>query len=55
MSGGKGSIIGTLLGAIMLGMINNMLVLGDVSSFLQEAAKGLVIIAAVLLQYKNTK
>ena len=55
MSGGKGSILGTLLGAIMLGMINNMLVLGGVSSFLQQAARGLVIIAAVLLQYKNTK
>jgi len=55
MSGGKGSIIGTLMGAIMLGMINNMLVLGGVSSFLQQATRGLVIIAAVLLQYKNTK
>ena len=55
MSGGKGSIIGTFLGALMLGMINNMLVLGGVSAFLQQAARGLVIIAAVLLQYKNTK
>jgi len=55
MTGGKGSVVGTLLGAIMLGMINNMLVLGGVSSFLQQAARGLVIIAAVLLQYKNTK
>jgi ribose transport system permease protein len=55
MTGGKGSVIGTLMGAIMLGMINNMLVLGGVSSFLQQAARGLVIIAAVLLQYKNTK
>ena len=55
MSGGKGSIVGTFIGAIMLGMINNMLVLGGVSSFLQQAARGLVIIAAVLLQYKNTK
>ncbi|GHV84769.1 ABC transporter permease [Spirochaetia bacterium] len=55
MSGGKGSVVGTLLGAIMLGMINNMLVLGGVSSFLQQAARGVVIIAAVLLQYKNTK
>ncbi|MDR2630880.1 MAG: ABC transporter permease [Spirochaetaceae bacterium] len=53
MSGGKGSIIGTVMGAIMLGMINNMLVLGGVSSFLQQAARGLVIIAAVLLQYNN--
>jgi ribose transport system permease protein len=53
MSGGKGTIIGTVLGAIMLGMINNMLVLGGVSSFLQQAARGLVIIAAVLLQYNS--
>ena len=55
MSGGKGSIIGTVLGAIMLGMINNMLVLGNVSSFLQQAARGLVIIVAVLLQYNKNK
>jgi ribose transport system permease protein len=53
MSGGKGTIVGTFLGAIMLMMINNMLVLGGVSSFLQQAARGLVIIAAVLLQYNS--
>jgi ribose transport system permease protein len=55
MNGGKGTIIGTVLGAIMLGMINNMLVLGGVSSFLQQAARGLVIIVAVLLQYNSNK
>ena len=53
MSGGKGTIIGTVMGAIMLGIINNMLVLGGVSSYLQQAAKGFVIIAAVLLQYSK--
>lgn len=50
MSGGKGSIWGTVLGAIMLGMINNMLTLSGVSAYLQAAVKGLVIIVAVLLQ-----
>ena len=55
MSGGKGTIIGTVLGAIILGMINNVLVLGGVSSFLQQAARGLVIIVAVLLQYNSNK
>ncbi|MBK5200757.1 MAG: ABC transporter permease [Spirochaetaceae bacterium] len=55
MSGGKGSIIGTVLGAIMLGIINNMLVLGGISPFLQPAVKGFVIIIAVLLQYNNEK
>ncbi len=53
MNGGKGTIIGTVMGAVMLGMINNMLVLGGVSSYLQQAARGLVIIVAVLLQYNN--
>lgn len=53
MAGGKGTIIGTVMGAIMLGIINNMLVLGGVSSYLQQAAKGFVIIAAVLLQYSK--
>ena len=53
MSGGKGSIIGTMMGAVMLGIINNMLVMGGISAFLQQAVKGLVIIVAVLLQYNN--
>jgi ribose transport system permease protein len=55
MSGGKGSIIGTVLGAVMLGIINNMLVLGGISPFLQPAVKGFVIIIAVLLQYNDDK
>jgi ribose transport system permease protein len=53
MSGGKGSVIGTMMGAVMLGIINNMLVMGGVSAFLQQAVKGFVIIVAVLLQYNN--
>ena len=53
MSGGKGSIIGTMMGAIMLGIINNMLVMGGISAFLQQAVKGFVIIVAVLLQYNS--
>ena len=55
MSGGIGSVLGTVIGAIMLGIINNMLVLAGVSSYLQQAAKGLVIIVAVLVQYKKEK
>ncbi len=53
MSGGKGSVIGTMMGAIMLGVINNMLVMGGISAFLQQAVKGFVIIVAVLLQYNS--
>ena len=54
MSGGKGSILGTMMGAVMLGIINNMLVMGGISAFLQQAVKGFVIIVAVLLQYNNS-
>ena len=53
MSGGKGSIIGTMMGAVMLGIINNMLVMGGISAFLQQAVRGFVIIVAVLLQYNS--
>ncbi len=53
MAGGKGTIWGTVMGAIILGIINNMLNMVGVSPYLQGAVKGAVIILAVLLQYKN--
>jgi len=53
MAGGRGSIVGTLIGAITLGIINNMLNMIGVSPYLQGTVKGLVIIGAVLLQRKD--
>jgi ribose transport system permease protein len=53
MSGGKASIAGTMIGAIILGIINNMLVMMEVSPYLQGTVKGAVIIIAVLLQYRR--
>jgi len=53
MSGGSGTIYGTVIGAIILGIINNMLNMLGVSPYLQGTVKGLVIIFAVLLQYKK--
>ncbi|GAK57246.1 inner-membrane translocator [Candidatus Vecturithrix granuli] len=53
MSGGSGTIHGTVIGAIILGIINNMLNMLGVSPYLQGTVKGLVIILAVLLQYKQ--
>lgn len=50
MVGGSGSIFGTVFGAIILGIINNMLNMMGVSPYLQGTVKGLVIIGAVLLQ-----
>lgn len=50
MSGGSGSIWGTVVGAIILGIVNNMMNMLGVSPYLQGTVKGLVIIGAVLIQ-----
>jgi len=50
MRGGAGTIFGTVVGVLILGVIGNMLNLLQVSPYLQGAVKGVVIIAAVLLQ-----
>lgn len=49
MSGGKGSMVGTLIGVLIIGVINVGLTLLDVSSFWQQVLMGLVILVAVLL------
>jgi ribose transport system permease protein len=50
MTGGRGTIWGVVIGAVILGMINNMLNMLSVSAYLQGTVKGLVIIAAVFIQ-----
>ncbi len=47
LSGGKGSLIGTLIGVVILRVLNNGLVLMEVSSFYQEVARGLMLILAI--------
>lgn len=49
LAGGEGSIGGTLLGAFIIGVLNNGLNLLNVSSFYQQVVKGVVILLAVLL------
>jgi len=53
LSGGKGTIWGTVIGAIILGIINNMLNMMGVSPYLQGTVKGFIILVAVLAQYKK--
>ena len=53
MSGGKGSILGTVLGMLIIAVMNNLLNLMGVPPFLREAFKGFIVIAAVLLQNKE--
>lgn len=49
LSGGKGRIWGTLIGALIIGVLNNGLNIIGVSAFWQQAVKGIVILIAVLL------
>jgi ribose transport system permease protein len=55
LSGGKGSIWGTVLGAIIIGVLNNGLVLLNVSPFWQQVVKGFVILLAVIIDKVNSK
>ena len=54
MSGGRGSIIGTMLGVLIIAVMNNLLNLLGVPPFLREAFKGIVVVVAVLLQRKES-
>ncbi len=49
LSDGRGSILGTVLGCLIIGVLNNGLFLLDVSPFWQQVVKGFVILAAVAL------
>jgi ribose transport system permease protein len=47
IAGGRGSIVGTLIGAVTLGVLNNGLNLMSVSPYTQKILKGAIILLAV--------
>jgi len=51
--GGFGSIIGTLFGALLIGLINNGLILAGLDSSQQQVVRGAIIILAVALARKK--
>lgn len=51
--GGKGKIMGTIIGVLIIGILNNALNLMEISSYYQMIAKASVILLAVLLDRKN--
>ncbi|WP_081712175.1 ribose ABC transporter permease [[Clostridium] dakarense] len=53
LAGGKGKISGTIIGALIIGVLSNALNILDVSSYYQMMVKGIVILIAVLLDRKN--
>lgn len=55
LSGGRGSILGTVLGCLIIGVLNNGLVLLEVSPFWQQVIKGLVILVAVAVDKLGAK
>lgn len=55
LMGGKGSIVGTILGAIILGSLRNGLTLMNVQAFYQLLATGIIIIAAMLIDSATRK
>jgi len=49
LAGGRGDLLGTIVGALILGVIDNGMNLLNVNPFLQDVVKGVVILFAVLL------
>ena len=54
-TGGKGSMTGTLIGVLLIGVINNSLDLLNVTSYYQQVVMGIIIIGAVVLDSLNQK
>lgn len=55
MSGGKGSLIGTFLGACITGVLNNGLLLLGMGDFARQMVTGVIIVAAVILDTYRAK
>ena len=55
LNGGVGKLTGTLIGALIIGVINNGLDLMGVSSYYQQVIKGAIIVAAVLIDVSRKK
>ena len=53
LTGGRGRLVGTIVGFIILGIVNNMMIMLNISPYLSGAAKGAVILFAVLLQRRE--
>lgn len=55
MSGGKGTIIGTLMGALLLGVLNNGLNLIGINPYVQNVIKGIIILIAIYVGTEKKK
>jgi ribose transport system permease protein len=55
LNGGRGSVIGTALGLLILGVLQNGLILQNVSSFWQQVASGALLVVAVSMDQINRR
>ncbi len=55
LSGGRGTIMGAIVGAVLMGILRNGLVLLNVSAYWQQVAIGLVIVVAVVMDRKTKR
>ena len=49
LAGGEGSVLGTFLGVLFIGLLSNGMVLLGITPFTQEVVRGLIILFAVLI------
>lgn len=55
LSGGRGTLIGSFLGVLVFTTISNIFILNNLSTDVQNIAKGLIIVAAVLVQSRTSR
>lgn len=55
LSGGRGTILGAMVGSLLMGILHNGLVLLDVSAYWQQVAIGVVILLAVVMDRKTKR
>lgn len=55
LTGGSGNVIGTIIGAAIVGVINNIMNLTNVNSYWQQIVKGIIILIAVIIDVQTKK
>jgi inositol transport system permease protein len=55
LAGGSGSVVGTIIGAVIVGILNNCLNLLNVNTYVQQITKGMIILIAVIVDMMSKR